>query len=175
MEAIFTINSSLSKEDYRKFLYTSTFHKSKARIIFCLLVCLLGSFLIAYNDSFNILIFIIAMLLFVIFTFSAFVFSIERRYSLRIQTDKIGTFDSIYKLIFYEDKLVTESISPKAQGELDYKQFYQVIETNNYWYFYIVANQASILSKKNIRESSYNIGDFKEFIKEKFEGKYKRI
>lgn len=175
MEAIFTINSSMSKEDYRKFLYTSIFQKSRSRIIFLLLTSLLASYIIAYNDSFNILTFIIAVFLFVVFIFSAIVFSIERRYSQRVKTDKIGIFENTYKLIFYDDKLVTESISPKSQGELKYEQFYEVIETNDYWYFYMTINQASILNKKNIRESSYSVEMFKEFIIEKFEGKYKKI
>lgn len=175
MEAIFTIKSSMSKEDYRKFLYTSTFQKSRSKIIFLLSMCLLASYIIAYDDGFNILVFIIAVFLFMVFVFSAIVYSIERRYSQRVKTDKTGIFESRYKLIFYENKLVTESISPKSQGELHYEQFYEVIETKDYWYFYMTINQASILSKKNIRKSSYNVEEFKEFITRKFEGKYKKI
>ena len=36
-------------------------------------------------------------------------------------------------------------------------------------------NQASLLSKRNIRESSYNVEEFGEFIREKFKDRYKKI
>lgn len=175
MEARFTIDSSMSKEDYRIFLYTSIFRKSRVRIIILLLTCLLASFVISYDDAFNTMVFLIAMFLFVVFIFSAIVFNIERRYSQRIKTDKTGIFNNTHKLIFFEDKLVTESISPKSQGELKYEQFYELIETNDYWYFYMTINQASLLSKRNIRENSYNVEEFGEFIREKFKDRYKKI
>jgi succinate dehydrogenase flavin-adding protein (antitoxin of CptAB toxin-antitoxin module) len=59
----------------------------------------------------------------------------------------------------------------KSTGELKYNQFFALMESKDYFIFYLTVNQASLVRKKDVD----NLNDFKEFIVEKFGSKYKRI
>jgi len=166
------INTIMPKEDYRKFLYISTFKKNKSIFPFLCLISLIGSILISYeNGNFIMPQLIISWILLFLLAIIVLIFKIERKYSRRIKTDKTGTFDSVSTLKFYDDKIVMENKSLKSTGELKYDQFFTVMESKDYFIFYLTANQASLIRKKDI-DNPY---EFKEFIIEKFKGKYRQI
>ncbi|HHT51185.1 MAG TPA: YcxB family protein [Eubacteriaceae bacterium] len=98
-------------------------------------------------------------------------FKVEKKNTRRIKTDKTGTFDSINTLKFYEDRIVMENQELKSKGELKYNQFFTLMESKDYFIFYFTANQASLVRKKDIE----NLQPYKEFIVEKFKGRYKNI
>ena len=64
-----------------------------------------------------------------------------------------------------------ENEALKSKGELKYGQFYALMESKDYFIFYLTANQASLIRKRDIDDLSA----FREFIINKFENKYKRI
>ncbi len=166
------INTSMSEEDYRRFLYIATFKKNKFTLPFLILISLIGSMLITTIDGyFNMGRFIIGWILLFVIVVIVVVFKIERRKAQRIKTDKIGTFDSINTLKFYDDRVVMENESLKATGELKYDQFFNVVECKDYFIFYLTANQASLIRKKDID----NLKEFRELIVEKFNNRYKQI
>ncbi|HHW00228.1 MAG TPA: YcxB family protein [Clostridiaceae bacterium] len=99
------------------------------------------------------------------------VFKVERRNAQRIKTDKTGAFDSINTLKFYEDRIVFENKELKSTGELKYSQFYALLESKDYFIFYLTVNQASLIRKKDVD----NLSEFKEFLVEKFGNKLKSI
>ena len=98
-------------------------------------------------------------------------FKVERKNAQRIKTDKTGTFDSINTLKFYDDRIIMENEALKSKGELKYGQFYALMESKDYFIFYLTANQASLIRKRDIDD----LNTFREFIINKFENKYKRI
>lgn len=166
------INTSMSKEDYRKFLYIATFKRNKLIIPFFLLISLIGSMIINFdNGNFSLIGFIISWILLFALGIAISLFKIERKNQQRVKTDKIGTFDSVNTLKFYDDKIVMENKSLKSTGELNYNQFFTVMESKDYFIFYLTGNQASLIRKKDVE----NLKGFKEFIVGKFEGKYKKI
>ena len=59
----------------------------------------------------------------------------------------------------------------KSTGELKYSQFYALMETKDYFIFYLTMNQASLIRKKDVDD----LNTFKEFLVEKFGNKYKSI
>ena len=59
----------------------------------------------------------------------------------------------------------------KSTGELRYDQFFAVMESKDYFIFYLTINQASLIRKKDIDDPDA----FREFIVGKFESKYKAI
>lgn len=166
------INTTMSKEDYRKFLYIATFRKNKLIIPFVSLISLVGSIIISFeNGSFSFNRFIIGWILLFVLAIIVILFKVERKNAQRIKTDKTGTFDSVNTLEFYDDRIVMENKSLKSTGELKYNQFFAVMESKDYFIFYLTANQASLIRKKDVN----NLKEFKEFIIEKFENKYKQI
>ena len=64
-----------------------------------------------------------------------------------------------------------ENEALKSTAELKYDQFFAVMESKDYFIFYFTVNQASLVRKKDID----NANAFKEFIVDKFKGKYKNI
>ena len=72
---------------------------------------------------------------------------------------------------FYEDRIVMENETLKSTGELKYNQFFAVLESKDYFIFYLTANQASLIRKKDVT----NVDEFKAFVAGKFKTKYKKI
>lgn len=171
-EPFYIINTVISKEDYRRFLYISTFKKNKNSIILLGLIAMLGGLIIGLNgDNFNLTSFIISSIALFALGIITIVMKLERRNTKRIKTDNTGTFDSVNTLKFYDDKIVMENKQLKSTGELRYDQFYKVMESKDYFIFYININQASLIRKIDVE----NINAFREFIAGKFGGRLKKI
>lgn len=166
------INTTMSKEDYRKFLYIATFRRNKLIIPLIGLISLVGSLIVSLDGgNLNFIKLIISWILLFILAIVVVLFKVEMRNAQRIKTDKTGTFDSINTLKFYDDRIVMENKALKSTGELKYNQFYALLESKDYFMFYLTVNQASLIRKKDVDD----LNAFKEFIAGKFEGKYKRI
>lgn len=168
----FLIKTTMTKEDYKRFLYLATFKKNKAIFPVIGLIALAGSLIISLDSQpFNWVKFIIGWALFFLLAIVIIVLKVEMKKAKRIKTDQTGTFDSIYSLKFYDDRLVMENEELKSKGELSYSQFFCLMESKDYFIFYYSANQASLIRKKDIED----LNKFKEFILEKFAGSYRSI
>jgi len=166
------INTVMTKEDYRKFLYIATFRRSKLTIPMIALISLLGSLMINLGDGhFSLAKLLISWLFLLALAIAVVLFKVERKNAQRIKTDKTGAFDSVNTLKFYDDRIIMENETLKSTGELKYDQFYAVMESKDYFIFYFTVNQASLVRKKDIDD----LNAFREFIVEKFINKYRTI
>ncbi len=166
------INTIMTKDDYRKFLYIATFRRNKFIIPFIGLISLMGSIIVSLDsDNLNFIKLVVSWIFLFALAIGIVLFKVERKNAQRIKTDKTGTFDSINTLKFYEDRIVMKNEALKSKGELKYGQFYALMESKDYFIFYLTANQASLIRKRDIDDLSA----FREFIINKFENKYKRI
>ena len=93
---------------------------------------------------------------------------VEYANNRRVATDNTGSFDSLNILSFYDDRLVMQNLSVSGTGTLAYSRFYKLLETREYFIFYLNANQASLLRKKDIPDPQL----FGEFIRQRFLGRY---
>ena len=166
------INTTMTKEDYRKFLYIATFRRNKLIIPLIGLISLVGSVIVSLDsDNFNYIKLIIGWIFLFALAIGVVLFKVERKNAQRIKTDKTGTFDSINTLKFYDDRIVIENKALKSKGELKYNQFYALMESKEYFIFYLTANQASLIRKKDIED----LNVFRDFIIKIFGNRYKRI
>jgi len=171
-EAKIIIDTTMSKEDYRKFLYIATFKRNKVIIPMLGLISLVGSMILSLDSgNLNLIKLIISWVLLFTLAIIVVLFKVERRNAQRIKTDKTGTFDSINTLKFYDDKIVMDNKALKSTGELKYNQFFALMESKDYFIFYLTINQASLVRKKDVD----NLNAFREFVVEKFGSKYKSI
>ena len=164
------INTIMTKEDYRKFLYIATFRRNKFIIPFIGLISLIGSIIVSL-DSYSFIKLVASWIFLFALAIGIVLFKVERKNAQRIKTDETGTFDSINTLKFYDDRIVMKNEALKSKGELKYSQFYALMESKDYFIFYLTANQASLIRKRDIDD----LNTFREFIINKFENKYKRI
>ena len=166
------INTTLEKEDYRKFLYIATFRRNKFIIPFLVLISFVGGLLIGIDyDGLSLTRLFLSWILLFFLAIAIVLFKVEKKNKQRIKTDKTGTFDSVNTLKFYDDRVVMENESLKSKGELMYNQFFAVMESKEYFIFYLTMNQASIIRKKDVKD----VKELKDFLVEKFQGKYKEI
>jgi len=171
-KAKFIINTIMTKKDYKKFLYVATFKRNKVVVPIIGLISLMGSIIVSLeNGKLNFTELIISWAFLFGLAIAAVIFKVEKKNAQRIKTDKTGAFDSVNTLKFYDDKIVFENKALKSTGELKYDQFYALMESKDYFIFYLTINQASLIRKKDIDD----LGEFRDFIVEKFEGKYRRI
>lgn len=170
-ELKFTIHTTMGKEDYRKFLYLATFAKNKMILPGIGGLSIAVSFLVNYKEEINYFeVILLSLLLFVVAIFTV-CFKVERKNKLRINTDKTRTFNSENVFDFYNDKVVMKNEMLKSTGELKYSQFYNILETKDYFIFYLTVTQAFLVRKKDVTE----VEEFKEFLEKAFQNKYKHI
>jgi hypothetical protein len=166
------INTTMSKEDYRKFLYIATFRRNKVLIPLLGLISLAGSIIVTSDSgNFNFIKLVISWILLFALAIVVVLFKVEKKNAQRIKTDKTGAFDSINTLKFFEDRIVMVNKALKSRGELKYNQFFALMENKDYFIFYLTANQASLVRKKDVDD----LDAFREFIAEKFKGRYRSI
>lgn len=166
------INTSMSKEDYRKFLYLATFKRNKFVIPLLGLISLLGSIVVTLNDGYvNFIKLITSWVLLLALSVVVVLLKVEKKNAQRKKTDKTGTFDSVNTLKFYDDRIVMENESLKFSGELRYDQFFALMESKDYFIFYLTANQASLVRKRDVE----GLDKFKDLLVEKFKGRYRKI
>ncbi|WP_367565977.1 YcxB family protein [Lacrimispora sp.] len=173
MEEIkYIIRTTMEKEDYRKFLYLATFCRNKMVIPLIASIAFAGSLLINWNLH---LLNWVAITLSWVFLFALAIitvcFMVERKNKPGVTSEHTRTFDSLNILKFYEEKVVMENDLLKSTGELKYTQFFSVIESKNYFIFYLTVNQAFPIRKKDVDSPDA----FKQFVMKVFNDKYKHI
>ena len=72
-------------------------------------------------------------------------FKVEIRNMQRIKTDKIGTFDSVNTLEFYDDRMVVENKELKSTGQLHIRL---LNGKQRLFHIYLTLNQASLVRKR---------------------------
>lgn len=171
-EPKFLIKTMMEKEDYKKFLYIATFRRNTYTIPLVGLITLVGSLIINWNGGyFNFITFFMTWIFMFVLAIGVVCFKMERKNKQRITTDNTGTFGSVNVLKFYDDKVIMENESLKSVGKLRYDQFYQLMESKEYFIFYLTINQASLIRKKDVE----NVSEFKDFIIGKFDNKFKEL
>ncbi|MBU5675315.1 YcxB family protein [Alkaliphilus sp. MSJ-5] len=173
-DKLFTVKTSMGKEDYHKFLYIATFIRSKIIIPFTLLISALMSAFLVYNENqFNITKFFILWILLAVVAVLVVIFKVERKNKQRVKTDKTGVFNSQETLDFYEDFLIIKSTAFEGEAKIKYSQFYQVLESKDYFITYFNMNQASLIRKKDMDKET--IESLRVLYQKNMSKKYRRI
>lgn len=169
----FTIETSFTKDTYKSFLYVSAFKKNRLIWLYLIVVALLTGLIIGLSSTgIDITRFIISASIFFVLAIITLVVKVEVRLSRRLKTDNTGSFDSVTRLEFYDKYIFEENRKVNSSGEIKYEQFFSLAESKDLFIFYLNANQASLINKADIT-SDYDA--FREFIIEKFKGRYKKI
>lgn len=171
---LFTVKTSMGKEDYHKFLYIATFLRSKIIIPFIFLISALMAAFLAYSENqFSVTKFIALWIVLAMVAILTIIFKVEMRNKQRIKTDKTGVFNAEEVLDFYEDFLIIKSTVFEGESKINYSQFYQVLESKDYFITYFNVNQASLIRKKDIDKET--IEKLRSLYKKVMGKKYKRI
>jgi hypothetical protein len=166
------INAKMEKEDYKKFLYTATFKRNKFTIPILVLMAMVAGLFIGYEKGeFSLIRFLFSWLVLLIVSIFIVVFQIRRKNEKGVKADNTAGFDNLYTLKFYNEKLVVENQSLKSRAEISYDKIFSLLESKDLFILYFTKSQASAIMKRDIDD----LGEFKEFIIDKFKDKYKKI
>lgn len=170
----FLITTKMEKEDYRKFLYIATFLRKKSVMPSIILLCLIGALFVNFSSNgISLSGFGFTFVFMFVLVMGISCFRIERKNKQRIKTDKTGTFGAESILRFYEEHLEMETPALHSHAELRYDQFYGVMESKDYFIFYITVNQASLVRKKDMKDEV--VMEFRTFLKGVFGEKYRKL
>lgn len=148
---LFTVKTTMTEDDYHKFLYISTLLKSKIMILFLIFLSAFLSGSVAYSEGqFDLNGFLVFWIILIIVAILIIVFKIEIRFKQVVKTDKTGSFNSEEILDFYEDFLVVKSKAFEGETKVKYSQFYKVIESKDYFITYFNVNKATLIRKKDL-------------------------
>lgn len=174
-ETVFKIETKMEPYDYRKFLYISMFKKNKFTLMMVIGISLVFATMASYNSSGGFVFSSIALHFLLVFgiTIGVLLLKVERVKNKRIKTDKTGFFEATTILEFYKDKLKISAPYIEASNKMEYDKFYKVLESRDYFMFYVNSNMAHILRKVDCKDIDMN--EFRNFLKEKFEGNFKKI
>ena len=173
-QAKFLITTIMEKEDYRKFLYIATFLRKKSVIPMIIAMCLLGSLCVnAVWENITPGGFIIVFFIMLAFVMGVTCFRLEKKNKQRIKTDKTGTFGAESILKFYDEYMEMETPVLHSHAELRYEQFYGVMESKDFFIFYITMNQASLIRKKDV--NAKEAAAFRDFLQGVFGEKYRKL
>lgn len=171
---LFTVKTTMAKEDYHKFLYISTLLKSKMMIIVMVLFTAIISGLIFYSENqFDLIGFIYYWIILMIVAILATILKIEMKFRRIIKTDKTGSLDSEEVLDFYKDFLIVKSKVFEGEIKVKYAQFYEVFESKDYFITYLNANNATLIRKKDME--SQVIDSLRSLYIKNLTNKYKRV
>lgn len=170
----FKLKTTMEEKDNRNFLYIRTFKQNSAVIMIMIVLSLIGAGILTFlSKDYTVKVFVGSWIfLFAIMT-AVMVLKIELRHKQRIKEDNTGVFGNITDITFYENNLIMETSIAEGQSNLKYDDFYGLIETRNYFILYYTTAMATMLRKKDM--SNVNMSEFKDFISDKFEGKYRRL
>lgn len=93
---------------------------------------------------------VLSALLFFALSIGLVIFKGERRNKQRVNSDNTGIFEASKHFLFYEDKLVIQTLEPASKFELEYSKFYACIESKNLIIFYLSQKEATLIRKKDI-------------------------
>ena len=171
---LFTVETTMEKNDYHKFLYISTLLKSKIMILFFLFLTAFLSGEIAYNEStFDSKVFFVFWIILIMVLIVVIIFKIEVKFRQIMKTDKTGIFNLPEILDFYTDFLIVKSKVFEGEIKVKYTQIYKVFETNNYFITYFNATQATLIRKKDMK--SEVIDQLKSLYKKNLVNTYKKV
>lgn len=150
-EPAVTVETRLTKQDYRRFLYFTLYFR-KTFFIPAALICslLVGMLWGTVNTGFHLPLFLSGFLGTLCFLTAVLVIRVEWRLHRRIKQDTEGTFEK-YDTIRFGDVLVEiDSQVMNASGQCGYDRFRQVLETNSQFLLYPDPRICSIIPKHNM-------------------------
>lgn len=171
-DAIFTVETRMEKEDYRKFLYTATFRKSVFTLPLIGAMAFFGALIVGRLRQFYAPAFLLlTWLLFCVLAIGAVCFMVEVQNNRRFKAVGADASDSQSRMILCEAKMTVTLLTTGEAMALGYDQIRLLLESKDYFIFYVGANQAFLMRKRDARDPAA-VG---AFLAEKCVGRYRRI
>lgn len=167
---LFTVNTRMDKDDYRNFLYFTSFRKNPSTILLILLFSGAGAaFGAYYGDMLTPVKFFSLWLAIAGLSAAAVCFRVETKTMQRAASERSYTFGAPQTLEFYETKIQITDEAVSGKAKVRYDQFFRVIETKQYYYLYHNESMASMIRKVDVEDPA----SLSLFFQKKFTDRYR--
>ena len=172
---LFQVDTHMERKDYRKFLYIATFFQNPfvipAILVMCGVVAVLASRQMGRSDLFYMVALWGAISALV---FSAVCFNVEGKNRRRVAAaQQAGALDRRLVMSFSEQEFFLENPAREASRHLTYEEFHLLMETKDYFIFFLTKHQVTLLRKRDMKEEE--LDSFSAFIRRKFGKRYRKI
>ncbi|HEX3026033.1 MAG TPA: YcxB family protein [Clostridia bacterium] len=172
--ALFTVSTVMEKEDYRAFMNLATFRKSPVIIPLLLLITAAIALIITVVcGAFSLLVFMICWLVELLTILISFYIKIENKIKKIEKTNSGATFGSRQTINFFDEYLVASNEGIEGSNKIKYEQFYQLMESKNYFLLYFNATMGALIRKKDIGPGE--LDSLREHFRNKFGAKFRKI
>ena len=169
-KALFTITTRTEKEDYRKFLYFASFRKSPKSLLIIFGFSAAGAlFGAVYGNIFSVLNVILLWIGISIFVCLGVCFRAEQKVIQLQYAGKENAFKTTQHLEFHDKNIIIDDSNVPGIVKVGYDKIKRVFETKDYYYFYIIDNQASMIRKSDIETTV----DIRTFFQKRFQQRFK--
>lgn len=172
--ARFTVTTFMDKEDYRKFLYFTTFH-NVPRVILSLglLSGLVSALLLFLLGIYQPIVFFSIWLFMLLSCIAALCYKIEKITKKQAKENAKKLFEYPSILTFYENELAASHRDTEGSSHFKYEDILSITETTEYLIFFFSDNSANLLRKKDMEKDELPI--LRDFLKEKIQKKYRLL
>lgn len=168
-QELFVIRTTLNKNDFREYLYISTFLRNKKvfAILYgvCVILAIISNWILHNLTVQSVIVRSLIVFGILVVLLCAGIEVKSRRFAKNTGIDENGE-NSILR--FYKDHM---EVGIKASGDISYDQFYELLESKKYYLFYFNEKFASFVKKSEVQ----NEEDFSKFLKDVFGDKYRKI
>ncbi len=172
---LFQVSTHMERKDYRKFLYIATFFQNPLVIPLILVMCGVGAVLASRQLGRSDLFYIVALWAAITaLVFSAVCFNVEGKNRRRVTAaQQVGALDRRLEMSFSETEFLLENPAREASRTLSYEEFHLLMETKDYFIFFLTKHQVTLLCKRDLKEEERD--SFSAFIRRKFGKRYRYV
>ena len=162
---VFSVQSTMSKKDWRKFLTAAVLRRNPKVMLIINVLALGAAFLLSWDsvEGFN---FVKMSMLFPVL-WAAQVGAVLWM-SIRANLNRIGQDQSTFELPstfnFYEEKIGIKAPGVKQQSKVPYSSFWACLESRDFIIFYVTPEEGIALCKRDAED----LEGLRTFLKEKF-------
>ena len=171
---LFQFTTKMERDDYKKYLYFTTFRKSFQTVISLILLVIIGTLIFCrLLNRTNLFEIISVLLIITLLSLSFLLLKLDRQVKKLFPTDSKTSFKKEQIITLYETYLTASNRMSEGVTKTDYKDFYEIYETEEYLILYFDKALTSLIRKKDIPTKQYD--EITLFLKSKLEHRYKTI
>lgn len=152
---IYEVTTTMKKEDYRNFLFLTTFQTMDAVVSLTIISLLLGGISSAVT-GFSISSFLFLSIFFLLVLFAVMYSKLEKNVKAVYPLDQPAAIATEQTIIFYDTYLTSTNRTNADITQVSYKDIYKIKENDSYIILMLTKELASVICKKDLNTDTVN-------------------
>lgn len=161
---IYEITTTMEKDDYRNFLFITTFQTPDSIISLLIISIILGA-IVSVVTGFSLSTLFFAILFFFLIFFVLLYSKLEKNVKATYPLDQPANIETKQTILFYNTHLVSTNRTNTDVTTVAYENIYKIKEDDSYIILFLTKELVSVIRKKDL--DSETINEISAFLKEK--------